>query len=194
MCICISVELWYPLCVCLRVRGCVFWIELWRCAISLTSTESHSSQLNHGNRLYGQKCCFSSVCVSVCVCMCVYETLCASPCVCDCGNSPDIYYSIGMCQREREVLSIHTFSALKKWRDISGVWCISDSFYLHRDIIFLRSSAITGLNLNLTIIYSHQRKKLRNTTKRFMRLFAVTQNLCGQSHVHTHRCACTPQS
>lgn len=121
MCICISVELWYPLCVCLRVRGCVFWIELWRCAISLTSTESHSSQLNHGNRLYGQKCCFSSVCVSVCVCMCVYETPCASPCVCDCGNSPDIYYSIGICQREREVLSIHTFSALKMKR---YQWCL----------------------------------------------------------------------
>lgn len=61
------------------------------------------------------------MCVSVCVCMCVYETLCASPCVCDCGNSPDIYYSIGMCQREREVLSIHTFSALKN-EEISVVF------------------------------------------------------------------------
>lgn len=61
------------LCVCVVVC----WIELWHCAISLTSPESHSSQLNHGNRLYGQNAVLA-VCVSLLISagfssLCVWE-------------------------------------------------------------------------------------------------------------------------
>lgn len=64
------------LCVCVFVC----WIELWHCTISLTSPESHSSQLNHGNRLYGQNAVLA-MCVWACrllqdflpACVCVWD-------------------------------------------------------------------------------------------------------------------------
>lgn len=75
------------------VGVCVCRIELWLCAISLTSALSHSSQLNHGNRLYGQNAVLA-------VRVSLYDH--AHQCVCYHGNNPKEHY-MGVSQKKRRV-------------------------------------------------------------------------------------------
>lgn len=117
MCVCISVELWHTLRLCM----CVCVIELWHCAISLTSTQSHSSQLNHRNSLLGQN---AAVAVSVCEPVCIHMPLC----VCVHRNAPNEQYIVCV----RGCTRVYTVSKIKS----CCFWWISDKFYLCQEKIF----------------------------------------------------------
>lgn len=150
VCVCVCVELNYGIAL-----------------ISLTSTESHSSQLNHGNRLYGQNAVLA-VCAWTCVHMQAF--------VCVTAEMPLMNITAWACVGERE---ISVWVSEKK--TLLLVWFISDSFYLHQETISPAAMQLRVQNLNpCTHIHTYKSYLAQRTQKRQI----------YTAYTATHRCAC----